>query len=673
MKKIVPAKNSFDFRTIGIILALVLATVAVYGQVYNFDFINIDDNKYVYENYTILGGLNLKSVISSFTATQGAGLWIPVTWLSFLADLKLFGLNPGAFHLTNVFFHILNTLLLFALFRKLTGYVWRSAFVAALFALHPLHVESVAWITERKDVLSIFFMLGALYTYVKYTERLSLGKYVLTLALFCLGIMSKPMVITFPFILLLVDYWPLCRLHGFWKVSSQNSKGMSAAKVTNRRVLIEKIPFFLISAAASAITFVVAHRDNALLSVENYPLSQRIQESIISYVLYVWKTIVPQHLAVFYPHRSGEIPLGETACAFLVLVGITALVIRFSRRFSYLSFGWLWYLVTLLPVIGIFQAGEQRMADRFTYLPIIGLFVMGVWGISGSFNCWSRRKLILPILMSAVVLLYGSLAWIQVRYWKDSYTLLTHALAVTTDNSLAHNNLGLYLCAHGNIEEGLHHYKEALRIDPGQPEACSNVGSILFDQGKIDEAIVYFRKALEISPNFEKAHHNIAIAYDVQGRADEALIHYNEALKLNPGNYKLLRDIGVHWHKNGNYDKALWYYNEALKRNPSLAGMHYNIGIILNDEGKTDEALTFFKEELRLNPNFAEAHYYLGNVLVKQKKYDEAITHYNDAIKLKPDLVEAHKNLAYIYKNLGNNEAAAREENEVMRLIQQKQ
>lgn len=672
MKKMTPPQKNIDIHTIGLILALILSTLVVYGQVYNFDFINIDDDKYVYENFNVKSGLNLQSIINSFTSTQDTGLWIPVTWLSFLVEYELFGLKPGAYHLINVLLHIVNTLLLFAFFRKVTGYVWRSAFVAALFALHPLHVESVAWITERKDVLSIFFMMTSLYMYAKYVERLSLSKYVLVLVLFSLGIMAKPMIITFPCILLLLDYWPLGRLNGFGNIKVKNSKSIRIAQVTNIRIIMEKIPFFLISAIAAVVTFLVAKRDNALILLENFPLSQRIQESIVSYALYIWKMIIPRHLAVFYPHRSDTFPLWEIACACFLLAGITVLVIRLSRRFPYFPFGWFWYLVTLLPVIGIFQAGEQRMADRFTYMPLIGLFVMGVWGVSESINYWSQKKLILPILMSVIIFIYGSVTWVQLHHWKDSYSLLSHTLSVTTNNYLAHNNIGLYLCTHGNIEDGLSHYKEALRLNPSQAETNNNIGIILYGKGKTDEALTYLLEALRLSPNFEKAHHNIAIVYDGQGKTNEALMHYSEALRLNPNNYYLLRDIGVFWHKTGNYNKARWYYNEALKLNPSLTGMHYNIGIILYDEGKTDEAITFFQKELQLNPNFAEAYCYLGSILVKQNKYEEALIRYKDAIRLKPDLVEAHKNLAYIYKNLGNTVAAAKEESEVMRLNQQK-
>jgi protein O-mannosyl-transferase len=674
MKKvIVPHKKGFDIRNTGLLILLALSILLVYGQVYNYDFINVDDDKYVYENVIVQRGLNPESIIDSFTSTNGTGLWIPVTWISFLFDYSLFGLQPGWYHLINVLFHLLSTLILFLFLRKITGYTTRSFFVAALFALHPLHVESVAWITERKDVLSIFFMMAALLMYAKYVERLTLGRYIPVIILFSLGIMAKPMIITFPYILLLLDWWLLRRFKIAGKVIDRNSiSSMKIEPVTNTRIIIEKIPFFIISAIVSGITFYAAKTGNALISLENYSFSQRLQESVVSYALYIWKTIIPVHLAVFYPHRNVAIPLWEIVCAGLFLVGVTVLVIRFARRYPSVIFGWLWYLGALLPVIGIFQAGEQKMADRFMYMPIIGLFIMGVWGVSESLKNWRHSKNILPILFTAVILTCGSLTWVQLHYWKNSYTLLTHALEVTSNNSLAHNNLGLYLSTHGDREDALIHYREALKINPWQPEAHNNIGIILNEEGKTAEALEHFREALKLSPNFEKAQQNIAIVYADQGMTDEALIHFNETLKLNPNNYKALMGIGILWQNRGDNGKALKYYREALKLDPGITGIHYNIGIILYGEGRIDEALTYFQEELRLNPNFAEAYCYMGNILVKQNKFEEALIRYKEAIRLKPDFLDARNNLLYVYKRLGNTEEAARQENEILRLKQQK-
>jgi protein O-mannosyl-transferase len=711
MKKISPSIKIPDIQTIILIVALVLGTLAVYGQVYNYDFFSIDDDVYVYENSDVRSGLSLHSIINSFTSTHGSCLWIPVTWLSLIIDRELFGLNPGAFHLINVLFHILNTLLLFAFFRKTTGYAGRSAFIAALFALHPLHVESVAWITERKDVLSIFFMMLALQSYAQYVENLSLKKYLPVIIFFALGIMAKPMIITFPVLLLLLDFWPLGRLTG----------GGKAKPVSINRIILEKIPFFAISAIDFVATLVAAKRGEALISLNALPLFQRIQEALVSYMLYMGKMFVPRRLAFFYPYRNEAIPLWEVVCAVLVLSGITLLAIRLWRNSPWYAFGWFWYLVSLIPVIGFFQTGEQSMADRFTYMPLIGLFVLGVWGVSESMKNRSQGKLIVSLLMAVIISVYGTITWVQVRHWKDSYSLLSHALTVTSKNCLAHRYIGYYYASHGKIEDAFIHFNEALKIDPGFPEIHNDLGVLFTRIGNYDEALAHFRDALRLNPNYPEVHDNIGILYAYQGKNNEALMHYNESLKLKPNNYKALKDIGILWYNIGDTDKALGYYNEALRLNPYYAEahdnigilydgqgktnealMHYNkalkldpnndkvrkdigilwynignidkalryfnealklnpgnadthnsIGIILYKEGKTDEAFKHFSEVLQINPNIPEAYFYLGNILVQQEKYEEAIIRYKEAIRLNPDLVDAQNNLAYIYKSLG--------------------
>ncbi|MDP2984687.1 MAG: tetratricopeptide repeat protein [Candidatus Latescibacter sp.] len=658
MKKIFSSIKNFDIQTIGLIFVLILGTLVVYGQVHNYYFINIDDDTYVYENVNVKSGLNPQSIINSFTSTHGSCLWIPVTWLSLIVDYELFGLNPGGYHLTNVLFHIINTLLLFAFFRKTTGNTWRSAFVAALFALHPLHVESVAWITERKDVLSIFFMMMALYMYSKYVERPSLRKYVPVIVLFSLGIMAKPMIITFPVLLLLLDFWPFGRFNGGGKVTLKNSKFMKVAKVTINRIFIEKIPFFMISAIVFIVTLVVAKGGNALISLDSLSLPQRLQEAVLSYALYIGKMIVPRHLAFFYPYRSEAVPLWEVSCAGLLLMGITVLVIRLSRRFPWYPFGWFWYLVSLLPVIGIFQAGEQSMADRFTYMPLIGLFVMGVWGVSDSIHNWGQKKLILSMLMMVIIFIYGTITWVQVKHWKDTYSLLSHALTVTSKNYLAHQYIGYYYARHGKIEDAFTHFNEALKIDPSFARIHNDLGALLTRIGKYDEALAHFREALRLDPNYAEVHDNIGILYAGQGKTNEALMHYNEALKLKPNNDKVLNHIGILWYNFGNNDKALGYYNEALRLNPNYAEAHDNIGILYDSQGKTNEALMHYNKALKLDPNNDKVLKDIGILWYNIGNIDKALMYYNEALKLNPGNADTHKSIGIIlYKEGKNNEA----------------
>ena len=436
-------------------LFLILTIVAVFWPVKNFRFINLDDEEYVTENPQVLNGLSLNGVIWAFT-TKHSSNWHPLTWLSHMLDTELYGLNPRGHHLTNLLFHLANTLLLFWVLKRMTGMLWESGLVAALFALHPLHVESVAWVAERKDVLSTFFWMLTMGAYVHYVHQASPRRYLLVFFSFALGLLSKPMIVTLPLVLLLLDYWPLGRLH--WRLEEQRSQGKTAISRAFRLVW-EKVPLLFLVAVSCSLTIWAQRRTVA--SLEGLPLEIRTANALISYVKYIGKMVWPCRLAVQYPYPE-KFPLWQVAGAGLFLIGVSFLVVREARRRPYLVVGWLWYLGTLVPVIGLIQVGSQAMADRYTYVPLIGLFIMTAWGIPNLLSQWRHRRIVLLVSSGLVIALLTILTRIQLQYWSDSTTLYKHTLNSTANNYQVHYNLGLALAKEGKNEEAIVHYKEAL-------------------------------------------------------------------------------------------------------------------------------------------------------------------------------------------------------------------
>lgn len=492
---------------------LIVATFAVYWQLTGYEFVDLDDSLYITNNPQLKAGLTGQNVIWAFT-TDRVGLWIPLTWLSFMLDFEFWGLDPGGYHLTNLLFHIANILLLFLVLNRITGALWKSAFVAALFAIHPLHVESVAWVTERKDVLSTMFWILTIWAYVRYVEQPTYMKYLLTLFTFVLSLMAKPVVVTLPCVLLLLDYWPLDRFqvdHSGVDGNASRQPDINLSTLRSRALplILEKIPFLGLAAAVSAVTFVLTEKE----TLEFLPIKYRIANSLVSYVTYIVKMIWPHDLAVPYPHPYTSLSIWKAAGAGVILIIISFAVIRAARRLPYLAVGWLWYLVTLVPNIGLVQAGRQAMADRFTYIPLIGLFIMVAWGVPELVKGWRLRRLALGV--SASVLLLGLMVCtrLQTRYWKDPIALFTHAVNVTADNYVAHYSLGLALGREGKLEESMKHSYEALRIKPDYAEAHNNLGTALAKQGRLKEAVAHFSEALRINPDYHKARENLDKAH----------------------------------------------------------------------------------------------------------------------------------------------------------------
>lgn len=555
-----------------ILLALCLA---IYWQAGSFSFINLDDDVLVTGNHHVLSGLTPQSLSWAFSWKSGTDyFWYPLTWLSHMTDVSLFDLDAGKHHLVSAAIHSLNAIILFLVLLRMTGAMWRSAFVAALFAAHPLHVESVAWVAERKDVLSAFFYLLALLAYTRYAERPGVGRYVTVASLFGLALMSKPMVVTLPLALLLLDGWPLRRISGF-------SAGDEARfrKVSLKRVLLEKVPLLMMAAGMAAVTMMKSTPPPPL---DQFPLSQRVAHAFIAYATYLWKMVCPTSLAVFYPYEAGlshGVPTLKSLASALILIAVTVLALRQWRRRSYLAAGWLFFLVSLVPVIGIVEGGTPPMADRFTYIPSIGIFIAAAWLIPDS--VFPRRiggKVVFGAAV-VVVVLYTLTARVQAGYWRDSGRLFEHALAVTTNNAAAHNSLGVHLSSQGRYEEGISHLREAIRIDPASARARYNLAL---------------------------AHNNFGIRLFSQGRNEEGISHLREAIRLSP-NWEMYCNLGAELARKGAVDEAMFHYREAIRLNANVPETHNNLGALLARQGNFPDAIFHFREALRLRPDYPMA------------------------------------------------------------------
>jgi len=624
-----------------LLLAIVLALMvpAVFWPVSRHDFLNYDDNTYVTDNPRVAAGLTWEGTRWAFTATRAAN-WHPVTWLSHMLDTELFGLDPGRHHLVNVLFHTLNTVALFLLLTAMTGTLWRSAAVAALFGVHPLHVESVAWVAERKDVLSTLFWFLAAAAYLRYARRPAWGRYLPVAALFTLGLMAKPMLVTLPFVLLLLDFWPL----GRWRGPVPARGGLSAVR---RGLLLEKVPLLVLAAGSSAVTFLAQQKGASVTSLEAFPLLPRIGNALVSYVTYLFKTAWPLDLAVFYPHPGSGTPLWRLLAAVAVLALLSILAVVMSRRRPYLAAGWLWYLGTLVPVIGLVQVGAQAMADRYTYLPLTGVFIMAVWGVADAAGRWRWGRWALAPATAALLALCMVMARGQSLVWGSSESLFRHTLAVTDGNHVAHKYLGIALRKSGKAEEALFHAREALRISPGDAELHNNVGAVYMELGTLPEAVSHLREALRLRPGYVLARVNLGAALVDLGRLEEAGEAFLGALKDDPLNADAHNSLGVVRDGQGRIDEAMTHYHEALRLRPDHADARGNLGVALDKEGRYGEAMVQYREALRLAPGNANTHFNLGNALFHQGRLDEAAASYREALRLRPDFHEARDNLRW--------------------------
>ncbi len=576
----------------GIAVLLVVAIFAAYGQTLHFGFVNYDDPDYVGANVHVRAGITAGSVAWAF-GHSFAGNWFPLTWLSHMLDCELFGLDGGLHHLTSVSIHALATLLLFAVLRRITGSRWPSAMVAALFALHPLHVESVAWIAERKDVLSALFWMLTLYAYAGYAARPGPARYGLTLLAFCFGLMAKPMLVTLPLVLLLVDYWPLAR-------------GVR---------LLEKLPFLALSAAVSVVTYVVHREAGATASLELVPLAVRLENALVSCAVYALKMFWPSNLAVFYPYSRQSLAV-PAACAALCLAAITFLSIRMAARRPYLIVGWAWYLVTLAPVIGLIQVGAQARADRYTYIPTIGLSIALVWGAAEIFEAWPRVRKVLAWSVCAACIVP---TWMQVRYWQDGVSLFRHAVDVTPENYVARFNLASALVARGQDVEAAGQLAEAVRIQPNSAPARAELGQLLAKQGRLQEALLQLHAAVRLNPSDAIAHYRLGTVLGEAGSPREAAGEFMEAVRLDPGNADAHYNLGISLASQGSVEQAVSEFGAAVRLSPDDASARYNFGVSLARLGRVRESIAQLSEAIRIDPRLPGAREALDDAIVSAR------------------------------------------------------
>jgi tetratricopeptide (TPR) repeat protein len=601
-------RTSSGLASFFVCLALIALTWLVFGQTLWHNFVNLDDHVYVYDNPLITRGLTVDGVINAFVHTHARN-WHPLTTLSHMLDCQLFGLKAGGHHFTNVLFHTVSVVLLFLLLRQMTGAFWQSAFVAALFAVHPLHVESVAWVSERKDVLSgVFFML-TLWAYTRYVQARSIGRYLKVALFFVLGLMSKPMLVTVPCVLLLLDYWPLNRF------SWDRTRLTRGARPPDRAhsvapLLVEKIPLFALSAFSCIATLLIQLYSAG--AIDQLPLAWRLNNAAVTYVAYIWQMFWPARLAAFYPHPNDQLPIWQVIFAITFLISISLLAIQWRRERPYILTGWFWYVGMLVPVIGFVQAGEQGRADRYTYLPQIGLYVLIVWTVAELLSRLRQpaQHRVAAIVTPTIIALLSWRAFVQTSYWENSERLWNHALAVTTDNAMAHNNLGHLLLQRGEWDRAISHFELALNIRSHNAATHYNLGRALIEN-------------------------NLANALARKGRLNEAVSHYDEAVRLRP-------DYG---------------------------DPYFNLGSVLFQQGRIDDAIAQWHKALAAQPNDAGFHVALGNAFLKKGLQKDAVAEYEHAAGISRQDPMARNNLAWLLAT--SSDASIRDGNRAIELAEQ--
>lgn len=657
-------KTNRELIVFTVLSALVLV---IYWQTTDFAFINLDDNQYVFDNAAVRSGLNWESFKWAFTAFHSAN-WHPLTWLSHMLDIKFFGINAGGHHATNIILHLINSALAFAVFRKMTGSFWKSAIVAALFAVHPTHVESVAWISERKDVLSTMFWLLTMFAYLRFahkreeekkskkdensesTEKVEEGEtqisssplllfssssYLLVLVLFALGLMAKPMLVTLPFVFLLMDFWSLERL--------KRLKDLPA-------LVIEKIPFFVLSAVSSYITILAQRTVGAVETLDFLPLGTRFLNALVAYVKYILTLFYPAKLAVWYPY-DRDFPMWQIIGAIVLLVGVTALCLWQIRERKYLLMGWLWFLGTLVPVIGIVQVGSQLMADRYTYIPYFGLFIMLVWGINDVFAKFNFNKNILRVLFGAAIIIFALISFKQTSLWRNNEILYKHALAVTKDNYLISYNLCYTLMLEDRLDEAEPYCFTTLRLKPNFYEAQNTLGILELKRGRNAEAEKYFQEALKLAPGYGLVYANLSIAQALLKRPEEAEASLEKAVRLSANSINnevwinALNDLALAYTEQKNYQKVAENLLRILAIDPNNANARANLALTFYYLERYDEAKQLIETAIQLNPNEAAAYNTYGLLLMRENRQTEAAGLFAKAVQLNPNFTEAKENL----------------------------
>ena len=687
-----------------IVLLLALTTLFVFWPVTRFGFVNYDDLAYVTENPMVQHGVTVETARWAF-ATTHAGNWHPLTWLSHSLDWRLYGPKAGGHHLTSLLLHMANTLLLFLVFLRMTGACWRSGILAGLFAWHPLRVESVVWVAERKDVLSTFFFLLTIWAYARYARKRAgvevrepdAGKpppaldprpstldYTLALLFFALGLMCKPMVVTLPFVLLLLDYWPLQRWGAGVRLPGASKRSGGGPTLDLRlawRLALEKLPFLALAGLSSVVTFIVQKHAGSVVALAELSYASRIANACISYVRYLGKMIWPARLSPLYPFEFHW-PMWQVVLAGLLLLGGTFFAIKTAKRRPYCFVGWFWYLGTLVPVIGLVQVGSQSMADRYTYIPLIGIFLALTWGLADILQSRVSSKVARAIIPALVLGLCIGRTREQLWHWQNTETLFRYALRLNPKNAVAYNNLGCDLIPKGRIDEAMACFKKAIQLQLRCGDPYVNLGWILAGQGKVQEAFDNYNIALTINTNDVAAHvrmgkllvgvgsldvgiahfltdvrlnplhvdalNDLGIAFSKKDRPDQALIYFRAALRLKPNYPEALNNLANVLAAQNHWDEAVTHYLAALRLKPDYINARYNLGDALGKMGRSDEAIQQLGEVLRRKPDDAEAHNRLGEILARQGKAKEALQSYETALRLQPDLPDALKNKAWI-------------------------
>jgi protein O-mannosyl-transferase len=590
---------------------LVALTWLVYWQVCRFEFVDFDDGIYVASNLHVIRGLSLNGIRWAIVGFHD-GNWIPLTWLSLMLDGLFYGESPGGYHVTNLLLHTANVLLVFAVFNRATGQMLRSAFVAGLFAIHPLHVESVAWVSERKDVLSIFFGLLSLNAYVTYCQRQRIGRLVLAFVFFVCSLASKATLVTLPFVFLLLDYWPLGRI-------SLASGGASRPRSASR-LLVEKLPFFAASAAFCAIVMAAQSAGGGIRDFSVIPFGMRCLNAVLVYGLYLRNALLPIDLCPYYPHPWRALSMTGVGLSAAFLIATTAFAIAHVRRRPFVLFGWLWYLGTLVPLIGLVQIGGQQLADRYTYFPLLGIYVAVAWLICSLVPVSVSKTRFLPSLATAIIVAYAAIAYVQVGYWHDGITLFRHTVTVTHDDPFALRGLSSALFRKGELAEAYVHLQRSVEMDPGDSRGHYSLGRVLQKLGRINEAAEQYRAALAIEPDYADAHNDLGLLLVNVGQFTAAEQHLKRAIELQPDFAEANVNLGLLYLHTREYEKCIVYSERALELNPALVGCNVNIAYCLDALGKTDEAIERLRRLLAVSPNDKLAKVFLPQLLAKKNR-----------------------------------------------------
>ncbi|MCC6697056.1 MAG: tetratricopeptide repeat protein [Candidatus Hydrogenedentes bacterium] len=626
--------QSVSLRAKALVLAVLLAvTLASYWPVFENDFTNFDDPAYVTRNPHVLAGITWDGVVWAFSSAT-TGNWHPLTWLSHMLDVQTFGLRPAPHHASSLLLHLLNTTPLYAFLGMTTKSWGRSAAAAAVFALHPLHVESVAWISERKDVLSTFFFLAALIAYARYAAEKRAAFYWATFTAFVLGILSKPMLVTFPFVLLLLDVWPLARVEmSVWSVRSARRAMLS--------LLFEKIPFFAVSLAFCVLTFFVQANAESVRSLGKVGMGLRIANAVIAYVAYLGKTVLPTQLAAYYPYPQDGYPAWEVVMAALVLALFSAGALLAGRRRPCVPVGWFWYLGTLVPVIGIVQVGSQSMADRYLYIPMIGLLMAVLWAMPARvFGGRSRST----VSVAVGVVLCGVLSVLtacQVSVWRNTFTLFEHALAVTADNTTAHVNLGSAYLEAGDLAKAREHSEAALRLDSSHTIAYNNLGVIYLREGQPAKAVEALSAAVSTNPNNPATQYNLGLALKAIPQPDAAVTHFAACVQLDPDHADARNELASLLLLLGRASEAEVHYRALVALQPGRAAAHINLGVACANQGRFQDAAAHLEEGLRLNPEQAQGRFYLAGCYAELGRHEQAIRELERVLASSPDFAPA--------------------------------